>query len=35
MQLLLADGMVGWLRKPPQVEELAHAVAEALRQSAL
>jgi signal transduction histidine kinase/DNA-binding response OmpR family regulator len=31
MQLLLADGMAGWLRKPPQVEELARAVAEALK----
>lgn len=30
MQLLLADGMAGWLRKPPQVEELARVVAEAL-----
>ncbi len=30
IQLLLTEGMLGWLRKPPQVEELARLVADSL-----
>ena len=30
IQLLLTEGVLGWLRKPPQVEELARLVAQAL-----
>jgi CheY-like chemotaxis protein len=30
IQLLLTEGVLGWLRKPPQIDELARVVAEAL-----